>query len=49
MPLATGQNYVLTLQNKNRYYNNYRRFKWSLILRPVKLIEVHVSWPEYPH
>jgi hypothetical protein len=30
-------------------YDGHWKLTWSLISRPVELVEVRISWPEKPH
>ena len=41
--------YGLMFESCGCSYDGHWRLTWSLTLRPVELVEVHVSWLEHPH
>jgi len=48
---STGQ--VLDLLSRDHQFESYKsqghwRLTWSLISRPVRLVEVRASWPGHP-
>jgi hypothetical protein len=41
--MVSGSNPVVA-----HIYDDHWRLTWSLTSGPVKLVEVHASWPEHP-